>query len=211
MLKLLLKEVVTVAGTFNDSIKQSTEDFQKLCLPIYLTIYKNTEFISLENTDNHVATLLDTFAGIDALLVHHHNKTIEGVANRVQRACKNWATFTIRYSRDNGSPTEYQKRIAAFKSSGLFPAWTIQAYISQDGKNVLGLAVAPTAELWKYIENEKPEVKHTGSDQYGQASFFVIPWRDMRKKKYRIMTVTPTENSYLVDWGNGKKFVIGRH
>lgn len=202
-----MKEGVNVAGTFEDSMSQSTQDFQKHVLPIFKNLYPNYKFIRMENEKNEIAFLLDTHAGIDFLIVDKMNKTLKGLASRVQRVFRCWKTFTVRYERDNGTATEYKKREQSLKDGGLYAAWTSQAYISPDNSNILGIAITSTVELWEYIEKEHPQIKHTHSDQCGQASFFVIPWRDMREKQYPILTITPKDDGYLAEWNTGKRFI----
>ena len=196
-----------MAGTFEDSMNQSTKDFQKLVLPLLKNLFSGCDFIPTENTNNEIATLLDTHAGIDVLGVNHTTKNIKGIASRIQRAFNCWSTFTVRCERDNGSPTEYKKREKAMKEGGLFPALTLQAYIAQLGEKLLGMAIIPTIELWQYIEKENPQIKHTHSEQFGQASFFVVEWRDMKRKQYNIMIIMPTDGGYLAQWRNNKKFI----
>lgn len=196
-----------MAGTFDDSMNQSTKDFQKHVLPILKKVFDDCDFISTENTDNEIATLLDTHAGIDVLRVNRRNQSIKGIASRIQRAFDCWGTFTVRCERDNGALTEFKKREKAMKECGLFPSLTLQAYIAPSNEKILGMAIIPTVELWQYIEKEKPQIKHTHSDQYGQASFLVADWRDIKEKQYNIMIIMPTDGGYLAQWRDDKKFI----
>ena len=146
-----------MAGNLNEAMSQSTADFQKHILPIYQKLYSNCRLYPTENVNEKIASILDTRAGIDVLL--DDSKVVKGLASRVQRAFKNWRTFTVRCERESGTDTEYKKRARAFNQNGLYPALTSQAYISPDNNKILGMAIIPTQELWDYIEKENPPVK----------------------------------------------------
>ena len=108
--------------------------------------------ISTELEGGQLASIFDQYAGIDA--VHVWKNNVRGVAVRVQWGV-NYKTFTIRYHRHTGAPTEYEKRLAAIRGNqgALFPYLTIQAYADKrDGGNLLSFAVVRTADLYEYIE-----------------------------------------------------------
>ncbi len=115
------------------------------------------KLVSTELEGGKLAEIFDTYAGIDA--VHVWRGNVRGVAVRVQWG-KNYKTFTIRYKRHTGAPTEYHKRIAAIKGANgaLYPYLTIQAYADKrNGGRLLGYAVAKTAGMYEYIEKRLSE------------------------------------------------------
>ena len=130
---------------------------------------------------------LDTLAGIDAWSVEN-NIGIIGIASRIQWGTKNWGTFTVRYSRDSGASTEYEKRLMAFQSEGkyLYPHYSCQAYIKERPcGQLLAVALAPTKDIWDMIDKGyayKDQVKSNG------AEFFVVRWDSMIKHDYLIQS-----------------------
>lgn len=111
------------------------------------------QLISTELEGGKLAEIFDTYAGIDAVHVWRNN--VRGVAVRVQWG-KNYKTFTIRYKRHTGAPTEYAKRLSAIRGNdgALYPYLTIQAYADKrSAGNLLGYAIVKTADLYEYVEN----------------------------------------------------------
>ena len=185
-----------MATNLADSMKQSAEDFQNYVLPILKELYYGRIFKQVENTDKDISEYLDIYAGIDILMIHPKEKSIIGIASRIQRGfC--WNTFTVRCGRESGSMTEFKKRTVNMKNEGLFPALTLQAYVEPHDKKLLGMAIIRTVELWEYIEKENPPIKQTGLDQYGQASFYVVSWNGLRRKNYPITIVTPRGDGFI--------------
>lgn len=115
--------------------------------------------ISTELEGGQLAEIFDKYAGIDA--IHIWRDKVRGVAVRVQWGV-NYRTFTIRYKRRSGAPTEYGKRLAAIHGNdgALYPYLTIQAYANKrDGGSLLSYAVVKTADLYRYIEDHLPEAE----------------------------------------------------
>lgn len=107
--------------------------------------------ISTELEGGRLADIFDKYAGIDA--VHVWGDKVRGVAVRVQWGV-NYKTFTIRYRRASGAPTEFEKRVEAIRSQDgwLYPHLTIQAYADKrDGGSLLSYAVISTDDLFLYL------------------------------------------------------------
>jgi len=136
-------------------------------------------------TINEHAKKLDRFAGIDLWHIDEEKGIIRGVASRIQFSDTNWGTFTVRKERDSGTKTEYEKRKYAIEEGALYPSHTLQAYISDD-EEIVSFAIAKTEDIIEMIDIEHCDVKHTGNDQKGQASFYVVKWQDMRDNNYPI-------------------------
>lgn len=103
---------------------------------------------------------LDTLSGIDGWHILREEHAIRGIASRVQPVGdgeKRWDTFTIRYSRPSGSPTEYQKRLHALQNAErgfLLPHITTQAYVAKPSRQgrLLSVAMLRTSVLYHEAE-----------------------------------------------------------
>jgi len=154
---------------FNDAIEKSVTNFE-LCKPVLKDLL-GWDFISIENTDNEHDKQLDMKAGIDVFA--YCDKYIRGVASRIQIGHP-YNTFTIRFERQSGAETEYEKRIYAFENDVLYPHFTFQAYV--DNGELQSLAICHTKDLFQKILDGHKSQRSTGNDQIGQASFYVVDW-----------------------------------
>lgn len=171
-----------MGDNFETSLKKSMDAYRRYVRPV-IGRYISGKLIVIEGkTDDELAEMFDQCASID--IIRQSEKGLEGVASRIQFG-HNWRTFTVRFKRDSGAHTEYEKLVYAYKNRLMCPKFTYQAYIENDALS--GLAVVETASLLDYIEKHKPKVRHTGADQSGQASFYICPWDDIRTKGYKIL------------------------
>ena len=196
-----------MAGTFNMSMSQSVHDFQRLILPIFKGLWRGCEFIHTEAQYDALAQALDNYAGIDIVRLNKSTRSVTGIASRIQRSKRCWETFTVRCKRDSGTPTEYTKRTNALSNGDLFPSLVYQAYVALTNDTLSGMAIARTRDILTFVENERPVVKHTNPQQYGQASFYVISWRDMVAKNYELIRITPAQGGYFAKWRTREKFI----
>ena len=140
-------------------------------------------FYSIEGhlkDNNELQQVLD-FAGIDYM--YAENGLVKGLAMRIQKG-KCWDTFTIRKSRYSGTETEFEKRKFAIENYGIYPYFTVQAYIEDD--KLSGLAICKTKDLWDMIlKNRCYTVKCSDN-----ASFYIVKWSDMERldKYIRVFT-----------------------
>lgn len=141
------------------------------------------EFYTVESVSDVVSESLDAIAGVDVW--HISPAGIRGIASRIQTSNTDWSTFTIRNKRDTGSITEYEKRKNAINNGYLYPYYMLQAYVSSEDK-LLSFAIANTIDVIKMIDSNLTYVNHTGTNQVGQASFFVVKWEDMKDYGYDI-------------------------
>lgn len=196
-----------MAGTFNHAMSQSARDFHNLILPIFKKIWRGCEFLHTEANADDLSKALDSYSGIDVVRINHASKAVTGIASRIQRSDKNWATFTVRCKRDNGTPTEYVKRICALQYGDIIPALTYQAYVAPTGDKLIAAAIARTADIWAFITGGNILTRHTNAEQIGQAAFYVVRWQDMLKKNFEVVRITPTRGGYHVQWSTGEKFI----
>lgn len=199
-----------MAGTFTESLSQSARDFKNLILPILKELWRDCDFLHTEANTDELSRALDCYSGIDVVRIDRNKQTVTGIASRIQRSKKCWETFTVRCERDNNTPTEYFKRICAMTSGDMIPALTYQAYVSPKGDKVIGMAIARTADILKFIVEGDTLTRHTDSTQFGQATFYVVRWRDMIRKNYELVHITPTQGGYRAQWRTGKKFIRTR-
>jgi len=128
------------------------------------------------NTADFLAHSLDTLAGIDAWQVIQYTG-VRGIASRVQRGAKWWPTFTIRFRRASGQPTEYHKRLRALKNHDfVYPYFTVQAYITPDAHTLLACAVTTTTKLYALAESPVCQIQTNPQDG---TQFKCIRWQDL--------------------------------
>lgn len=164
------------------ALSKSIVRFQNLIIPILKQNPRwNGEFICLENCQSNEAKILDYNAGFDIL--HISSLGVMAIASRIQEG--NYNTFTIRNKRISGAKTEFEKRKYAIKNGYLYPNLTLQAYISKQNK-LNSFAYAKTIDLIEMIEKGYCYEDKTGSDQIGQAIFYVIDWLQMQNLGYSI-------------------------
>ena len=141
------------------------------------------DIIKVEGEDNTACKILDMSCGIDYLLTSSKSSLIFGIASRVQYG-QNYRTFTVRKSRESGVLTEYQKRQQAISLGGIFPKFTMQAYVKDN--EIDGLAIVKTNDLIEFINRGYAEEKSTRIDKIGQATFYVCKWDNVKFAGYDI-------------------------
>ena len=163
---------------FDAAMADSTDCFRRLIEKPLLKILGGGRIIMVEGVEGEIAKTLDLQAGIDAL--HDHPRFgVNGLAIRTQIGA-NYETFTIRYRRESGGRTEFEKRLHALRHDKLTPKLTVQCYVDPTGEKLLAGAVARTEDLYACIDRGKYRMLATGSDQIGRASFYAIDWDDVR-------------------------------
>lgn len=149
----------------------------------------NSKIIHSEVLNESIAKLLDLHSGIDAVMLS--DKGLSGVALRIQKNTnKNWGTFTIRYKRTSGNPTEYQKRIKEIYDGHptFYPQFTVQAYYDSNDK-LLGGAIVKTKTMYDIVmkHGEPFEKNKNGkngiylqTNQSDGNSFIVVPFNMLK-------------------------------
>lgn len=162
-------------------LKDSARDFSERAWPVIRDWCGGGELVPVEAvTATPFARLLDNYSGIDHWQVKPQDGQIRGLASRVQWG-EDWRTFTVRFSRPSGVPTEYHKRMAALhaKDEGwLFPALTAQAYLTKRAEQLLSVAIVTTADLYAFLEsyNLENNKRTTSSGE----EFLWLPWDWLR-------------------------------
>ncbi len=176
-----------MAGNFVQSMAQMAYCYNNVVLPTLRTLLKSYyEIYSVETDTSKISNLLDVYGGCDLILLDKRNYTISGVASRIQIVDEPYDTFTVRLQRDSGSPTEFEKRTFAMSNECIYPKFTFQAYASKEDFRLLSMAVIRTQDLYKFIEKNCPQVKHTGENQIGQAIFIPCKWQDLRAAGFAV-------------------------
>jgi len=183
----------------------SASDFERLVWPAIAPLVGGGRYVAVESVAHgEIAGDLDRLAGIDAYQISDDKKKMRGLASRVQPTDRPWNTFSIRYSRRNGSETEYAKRMQAIRErerGWLLPALTVQAYVTKDRAQLLSACVVGTVSLFEFLQEQMThagdccvELKTTGSDG---ARFLAVKWSALRAAGIKILT-WPTAGQALV-------------
>ena len=169
-------------------IKQATPILKNMLNDQNLTIKQ------VEGKDEEICQILDQTCGMDYLIVCKDGQTF-GVAWRCQwvEPGKEYNSFTVRKTRDSGTPTEYEKRAKAIQHDALYPRYVVQAFVNQYTNEILSMAITTTKAQLEFIEKEDPPTRHTGKNQHGQAEFYVLWWVDMRLFGYDIVVYKAAE------------------
>ena len=141
--------------------------------------------VQVEGDDNKICQLLNMSCGIDYLLHSEKSSLVIGLASRVQYG-RNHRTFTVKKTRDSGLLTEHQKRTQAISRGGLYPLYSVQSYIGDDGE-LAGLGIVKTADLSEYILRGLAVEKKTGTDKIVQAEFYVCHWDKLKYAGYNVL------------------------
>lgn len=174
--------------TFEEDSKASARIFEKTVWPIIAAKCGGGQVTFVETMNSELAKQLDIMAGIDLWQVSDGH--VRGIASRVQWPPaalapdgEPWDTFTIRYERDSGAKTEFEKRREAIKTGQwIFPYLTVQAYVSDNGvePEILSVAIVKTSTLYSFLDEEM--ATHGLKGQYvrkratDNASFLWVSW-----------------------------------
>jgi len=162
---------------FKEALSESQRAFRELVVPPLLKIFGGGTVIPVEGVPGELEQKLDREAGIDAILFSERGAF--AIASRIQFD-ENYRTFTVRKKRSSRQTTEWEKLQRASVYGAMAPAIIVQAYVDRAQKQLLDAAVVCTTDLIRWIENNRCETRTTGSDQYGQAEFWVVPWDKLR-------------------------------
>ena len=163
-----------------NDMQSSALVFEKLVWPVISPWIGAGELLKMENVkDSNFAKLLDMKAGIDGWQIHSDG--MRGIASRVQ-ITKAWNTFTVRMSRDSGSPTEYEKRLKAITTGKyIYPYLTVQAYVKTWKGPILSVGMSKTSDIIKFIRLGLNTVKRAPN-----AEFAICPWTEMQQNGFRV-------------------------
>ena len=193
MKKDISDDVVNMALPWVQDMYKAKDTFQPAYSILRRMLDKNLFLIPLEGVKTTECATLDRKYGFD-LWGFTGDHLQFGFAWRDQKVKKNqkpFNAFSVRASRETGAETEYAKRKHAIENQEPYPHYWVHIFHDEDTNEILSMAVTTTKDLIDYIDTYKPELRHTGADQTGQASFYPVFWSDMMaKKKYNIITYT---------------------
>ena len=171
------------------SLSNSAYDFMRVVAPAIERLIGPGQIQPVEgNVSDDMRRHLDVLAGVDCWQIQNAQGRMRAIASRVQWGSVNYRTFTIRTGRDNGSKTEWAKRVEAFlqpESGWLLPALTVQAFVSLPRRAgaLIEAAVIRTADLYEYaIQNPCRNPIPNYRDGPGRTAWFAAyRWDDLLK------------------------------
>ena len=187
---------------FKKDLNRSSKALLEIVWPEMSLELGGGELIPVETSAiESLAKYLDQKSGIDAWQVCR-NDQIRGIASRVQFGDNCWSSFTVRYKRDSGAKTEYEKRRSAIhsKTNFIYPDITIQAYVG--GSLLLGYGAIKTIDLidacdtiikeQEMSENAPTDkssllISGRGIRRTSNASFIYMDWGWLKKSGYKII------------------------
>lgn len=186
---------------FKVDLEASANDFLRVVWPAIGAKVGGGEIVPVESVaDKGMATMLDQRSGIDAWHLSK-DKQVRGIASRVQWGNTPWNSFTVRYARDSGAKTEYEKRKHDINAGAgwLYPHLTIQAYVSGskgNGGDLLSVAVIKTKSLIdacdKILDGDV-STQDGGVRRTSNAAFIYANWDWLERSGYEIKVVNPSE------------------
>lgn len=169
------------SNNFRQDFSTAANSFNLIKIPLETLI--GGRIHSLEEGSNNI-DILDIDYGYDLIQTIDSNEY--GIASRIQPTKWSWDTFTIRYNRSSGNDTEYVKRINDIAMEGLYPKWTLQAYVSEDYTKLLSLSVIDTNILYDKVvgfihsnglDTDRNKDIYTVTNTIDNNLFIVVRWR----------------------------------
>lgn len=179
-------------SSFSEDLSDSSFDFQRVVSPIIKPWVGGGELVLIEGSRDETLKTLDTNSGIDVL--HICNGQVRGIANRIQWVDVSYRTFTVRYDRDSGTKTEYEKRREAIDSEKgyIYPSLTVQSYIAHPKRqgNLINLAMCRTIDLinicTRFEQGGIQNKKHVREGRTTNAGFIIIDWDFIKAEGLKI-------------------------
>jgi len=187
-------------GDFKTDLSDSAFDFKRVVWPTLQKALGGGSYIPVEEeTAKGLTQCLDIYAGIDAWHVDEENKIMRGLASRIQWCSKGWDTFTIRYKRNSGACTEYEKRIDAINGDrgALYPHLTIQAYVTERKTGeLINVGVVNTKDLFllaSQLMTGHPYKDLWGIRETSNATFIWIHWNCIKINDIKMKILYPPD------------------
>lgn len=142
----------------------------ELLWPLIATDYGGGTITSLEDSEElHV---LDADAGID-FVQHDPMRHVRTWASRFQWGPVWYGSFSIRYERPTGRPTEYAKRMSALHHGYTMPDYTLQGYLDARPPGGLPIAagIVDTRALYGFLDSER---FRQGAESWASAKRFRV-------------------------------------
>jgi hypothetical protein len=194
-----VEEVIeVVTPPIEKRIEESRDAFTRFVVPELGRIIPGLrEVIPVEGDPSPLAKALDMSAGVDHLLVCRRvgqgGDTIQlyGMSSRVSHVRYCYRNFTMSVTGVRRMASNYHRRKAVLQegSAAVFPHYSVQAYVSQDGGRLLGMALTTTSELLRAIEeatatldrDEQMRWYRSQSDEPLHAPEGGVSWRRNRR------------------------------
>ena len=156
---------------------KSLAAFANFVKPALQIAFGAKKILPTERHENELETELDRNAGIDGVVVTSDGSPF-AYASRVQFG-KNYESFSIRRSRPNGTPTEWQK---LKNPLSMKPAFHIHSFVADNEKSAI-VGIVQTADLIRYIRQNPHQWRTAPSGE----TFFVVPFDDVGAKVYCVV------------------------
>jgi len=202
---------------------RSRSAFEAVVWPAVAPFCGGGELVHLEGSKHRTDVDLDILAGIDGYQ-RLTGKGLRGIAARVQPvSSRPWQTTTVRYRRESGADTEFEKRLLAIQNPGagwMYAHLSVHAYVSSADGRLLSAAMIRTEDLILHLVGCGFETRtRRTSDggcfldvcRDGGSQFVVCPWDHLessgvRVKRYpkpttTILAPTTTDSLFLAEWG----------
>lgn len=147
---------------------QSANTFDRFVAPALQAAFGAKVIHSTERHENELAKVLD-YSGIDGVLVDKHGWTLS-FSSRVQFG-RNYGAFTIRRSRPNGTPTEFDK---LKNPLSMKPTFNVHSFIDANAKNAV-VGIVKTPDLLRYICRNPNQWRSTTNGE----TFFFVPFAQL--------------------------------
>lgn len=186
-------DVVNLDLAWVQDMNAAKETFAPAYAILKRMIDKGLILIPLEGIKTTECATLDRKYGFDywGFTSDHLQFGVAWRDQKIKHGRKPFNAFSVRAVRETGVETEYTKRKHAIENQEPFPHYWVHVFHDEETKEILSMAVTTTKDLISYIDTYKPELKDTGPNQIGQASFYPVFWKDMiEKRKYNIITYT---------------------
>ena len=173
-----------------DNLINSNNAFESIVLPnetfksALKSICQFDEYFNCEYSKDEILRNAD-FLGIDAGLFYR-NMCVKTLAIRV-RPGNDWQSFTLRF------PTEFQKKLHAFKTNDVLPQLTVQAHIVNN--RLASFAIIDTAILIQYANinfNSLPLIGNKDREN----SLLVVDWHRLDSDNIRYVKVILNDDKY---------------
>lgn len=159
--------------------EKSARSFEKFLSPTLKKLFDATKVVSCENHDSELASVLDQYGGVDALILNRRG--IIPIACRIQFD-KAYRKFSVRKTRFSGVATEYAKIRRAEANDTIKPLYHVSAYINGDRAEI---AVVKTADLMQIIN-----VGLAAEKFFVNGLFYSVDWRQFVTLGYKIKTTS---------------------
>lgn len=147
------------------------------------------QIMSVEAEDNEICKMLDTKAGIDYFVYRKKQDNSYSLASRILNTTKTSPpnVFTMRFERESGAKTEYQKIKNAIEHDLNYPQFTLTIYYKKDTDKILSMGLARTTDIIKCIDAGMAEEKlNDSTDKW--VKYYSLRWKDMTDAGYFVKT-----------------------